>query len=177
MRANYMVNAQHVTGDANRVSDILSSHYLLSHSALTAFFHSKFANQIPPNFCISPLPSEIVSWVGLTQAKWTASYTGPRKPQTKKATSSGSVGSRTLTPSVSEVIHTSTVSQTHPHSSSSSDSYILGVTGPSAIEETRKRWQSALYAKPLATWHRNSGITIGLAPATTRTEPTSSILD
>jgi hypothetical protein len=70
-----MLYPQHLSGDANRVNNILSRDDIATDTALTDFFRLKFPNQIPANFLIYPLPSEISSLVVSTLGKWKA-HTG-----------------------------------------------------------------------------------------------------
>jgi hypothetical protein len=73
---HYLVS-QHIEGDTNLVADLLSwsgdvrgTHHPLvmdqpSDEELTLHFHSHLPQLIPESFQISPLPSEILSWIAL----------------------------------------------------------------------------------------------------------------
>jgi hypothetical protein len=86
-KSQSMLYPQHLSGDANRVTDILSREYIASDTTLTDFFRLKFPDQIPSNFLIYPLPGEISSWVVSTLGKWMAYCLEHKKPPMKNAKS------------------------------------------------------------------------------------------
>jgi hypothetical protein len=75
LQSKHYLATQHLKGDYNVVADLLSysgtvrgkPHPLASDhppdDILTHRFHTHLTSQIPANFQISPLPSEILSWI------------------------------------------------------------------------------------------------------------------
>ncbi len=63
MDANVKGYSQWFPGKANNVADALSRDWHLGDDELTSLLHSHFPEQMPENFRISPLPSEISSWL------------------------------------------------------------------------------------------------------------------
>ena len=55
--------SQWFPGVDNEVADSLSRDFHLDDTSLTSLILSKLTSQVPSNFKISPLPSEIVSWI------------------------------------------------------------------------------------------------------------------
>jgi hypothetical protein len=98
--------SQHIKGDKNTVSDLLSfagdtrgeAHPLApdypSDRVLTERFHSCLPQLIPAGFSISPLPSEISSFVILALRTLESCLTPSKNPPTRTKTGFGVVGPR-----------------------------------------------------------------------------------
>jgi hypothetical protein len=63
MDANVKGYSQWFPGKSNNVADALTRDWHLGDDELTSLLHSHFPEQMPENFRISPLPSEISSWL------------------------------------------------------------------------------------------------------------------
>ena len=55
--------SQHIPGRHNALADMLSRDHHISDEQLTYIFHSIYPEQTPLNFRISPLPTEVTSWL------------------------------------------------------------------------------------------------------------------
>ena len=171
----FSLQAEHIPGSKNDVSDILSRHWHLNDNELTLFLHENFMPQIPENFHINPLPNEILCWISSIVPACPESSSARPKEHTKSATNVGNDGQNISTGLDSVTTHSSSPSEqptTEP--ASHVPSY-----KPSAMPNTpriataRNLFEQALLAKPLETWHRASGIMTGRAPATVKTAITS----
>ena len=171
----FSLQAEHIPGSKNDVSDILSRHWHLNDNELTLFLHENFMSQIPENFHINPLPNEILCWISSIVPACPESSSARPKEHTKSATNVGNDGQNISTGLDSVTTHSSSPSEqptTEP--ASHVPSY-----KPSAMPNTpriataRNLFEQALLAKPLETWHRASGIMTGQAPATVKTAITS----
>ena len=63
MRNDSALYSQHIQGKQNFIADSLSRDHHLTNEQLTHAFTTLFPRQTPPNFAISPLPSDVTSWV------------------------------------------------------------------------------------------------------------------
>ena len=187
---NYCLASQHIRGDLNVVADLLSfsgagergKPHPLAHDdppndVLTERFLSILTEQVPANFSISQLPSEILSWVTQVLQIAASSGTVAKNPATKTQTEYGVVGSGLDAALGSQTTPTSFCYPTtnknfiSSHSFSATDMH-LGPP-PGTLQETVKtQWSRALCAKPQATWLRRFGTIGGTAPSTSRTAPT-----
>ena len=180
----FALQSEHIPGKQNDVSDLLSRAWHLTDNALTLFIHDNFSPQIPRNFHIRRLPSEISCWIPSIVPVCPASSTARLKGRTKSATNAGNDGQTTSHRLDSTVTPSSTPSQlpTTRSPSPAPSSNASAMPSSRRIATARTLFEQALLRKPLETWHRASGITTGQAPATVKTgaaythsSPTSSV--
>ena len=175
MLHTFALQAEHIPGKRNEVSDILSRAWEKSDRELTFFIHENYASQIPQNFRIKQLPSEILCWICSIVPPFPGSSSAKPKDPTKSATELGTDGLRTCgvldsvtTPSSNPSTPPTTEPVLHAPSSNAS-----GKPSSHATATARTLFERALSNKPLETWHRASGITTGRALATVKTAVTS----
>ena len=165
---NFMLHPEHIPGRINNVTDMLSRTFDCCDDILTARIRSLYPSQVPANFQICPLPSEIKSWLSLVAPLRPESSSEKLSLPMKTKTEHGDAGSSTS--SCSDSPKTPFWTASRPFSTdhrSSARSCNDSVTELGA-EGLRTIYERALLKKPLATWHRSSGITTGRAPATSR---------
>jgi hypothetical protein len=63
MQHNCCLYSQHIQGEKNKVADALSRLHHLSPLCMHTYIISNFPSQVPPTFCLVPLPPKISSWV------------------------------------------------------------------------------------------------------------------
>ena len=63
MKHNFCMYSQHFAGWLNVVADSLSRDFHLKDDFLTHLLFFFYPNQLPPTFKISPLPTEIISFI------------------------------------------------------------------------------------------------------------------
>ena len=165
---NFMLHPEHIPGRINHVTDMLSRTFDCCDSVLTAKIRSLYPSQVPSNFQIYQLPTEIKSWLSLVAPVRQGSSSGESNPPTRTKTESGEDGSSISNSSDSQATPFWTASRpfgTDHRLSARSCSDSVTVLSAVGLRTIYKR---ALLRKPLATWHRSSGITTGRAPATSR---------
>jgi hypothetical protein len=190
--ANACLASQHVKGEDNFVADLLSfagsdreekPHPIAfddpDNTTLTQRFHEYYPSQIPENFEISQLPSEILSWASLALQTVESFLTLDRKEATRTETVSGVGGSGLHTEPESPVTPSSLLYPQHPKTSSSGPSFLVTElpSGPpmgAFVASVRDRWSQALCAMPQATWLRRFGSITNQAPCTSKGCPTCS---
>jgi hypothetical protein len=190
MKYECCLGSQHVKGELNVIADLLSfegsvrgkRHPLAfdnpPNDVLTSRFHnSPFATQVPPNFAIHQLPDEMLCWVSRVLQTAASSLTAARKGETKHMTGSGDGGWDSASTQDMQVTPSSLCYQSSSATWSPSPSYsAIGLPDgpqPGALQESvRSRWESALSAKPQATWLRRFGAISGSAPCTSKAEQT-----
>jgi hypothetical protein len=191
LSSSHCLAGQHIKGDQNTVSDLLSyagavrgyAHPLApdfpSDSVLTARFHQHIPHFIPDGFAISPLPSEISSFVILALQTIESSWIRNRKKPTKNATESGDGGSRSaprpalpLTPSLLGYDNEKPNSSFGPFSPSTE--WLHGVLQAPFLASVRAPWFCQLCAMPQAIWLRRFGVTSNQVPFTLREAPSYS---
>ena len=177
--------SQHIKGELNLVADWLSfsgsgrgKHHPLAFDdppddILTARFHALIPSQIPANFEISRLPSEILCWTTRVLQIAASYLMDEGKGATKATTGPGGDGSGSVPPSDTPVTPSSLLYPQSSKSSSegrSSASVELPPGTPMADlkELVRSQWSQVLCAKPQATWHQRSGVVSGRVPCTSR---------
>jgi len=181
--------SQHVKGKLNVVADLLS--FAGTHRAdkahpiafddpddaeLTRRFHSLLHQQIPEDFEICPLPSDILSWISQILQTAASSWTPSRKGATKRGTGSGAVGKDSspkpafvVTPS--SLLYPRTSKRLYSNLSFPATDLQSGPTQAEFLEHVRSRWSQALCAMPQAIWLRRFGSITNQAPFTSRTRP------
>jgi hypothetical protein len=102
--SEHCLASQHIKGEMNVVPDLLSwsnnvrgtQHPLAfddpSDDELTRRFHSHLPQLIPETFMISPLPSEVLSWITLALRTIESSWTRNKRRDTKLGTETGDAG-------------------------------------------------------------------------------------
>jgi hypothetical protein len=190
--SSHCLASQHLKGDYNDVAALLSfgperggkkEHPLAAddplNDVLTQRFNTFLPQLTPQGFRISPLPSEILSFV--TQVLLTAESSLTRKlnKPMRNETESGAVGSISATPVDSGITPTSLeYPQTDP-SFSAAPSYPfigspIGTAPESLLGNVRDQWSATLSELPQATWLRRFGTVSNKAPFTSRTAPSFS---
>ena len=168
LQHRFALHPEHVPGKANQVTDVLSRTFDCCDIELTQLIHSRFPEQIPSNFKILPLPTEIQSWISSVAPQLPVSSTAESNQQVRVKTGHGDDGTSTYDCSNSPATPFWTESRPSvPEPSSSALSckdYGTGIT----VATMRETFGRALLKKPLASWQRSFGITTGRAPATSR---------
>jgi len=196
LNAGCCLASQHIQGDLNTIADLLSFAGDITRSGgkrhslafddppndiLTQRFHLYYAAQIPENFKISQLPSEISSWV-LSVLQIAASYlTAELKTATNRTTEPGGAGSASA-PKQEEALTLSSLSYPQSDANFSSDpslSAFVQHNGRKEAEQLKEsvksQWSQALCAKPQATWLRRLGTISNRVPCTSRAQPSCSL--
>ena len=189
INSEHSLASQHLKGADNVVSDLLSyeadlrgsPHPLaspdLSDQDLTNLFHLHLPQFIPPNFRISPLPPEILSWTTLVLEAAESSLTRAKRPATSHAIASGVVGSPSAPDAAFKLTPTSLIYPTKNRRSLSAHSFpsITSLTGNEApeplVDNVKRQWSQALSKLPQAVWLRRFGTIFNKAPFTSRTAP------
>jgi hypothetical protein len=189
--STHCLASQHLKGEQNIVSDLLSfagtargyAHPLApdwpSDSVLTQRFHSLIPQLIPQDFEISPLPSEISSFVILALQTIESSLIQNKRRHTRSETESGADGSRSVPKQGSTLTLSSlNYSTEKPNSSSEpfspSTEWLNGVRQAPFLASVRAPWFQQLCAMPQAIWLRRSGVTSNQVPLTSREAPSYS---
>jgi hypothetical protein len=189
--STHCLASQHIQGDQNTVSDLLSfasdargyPHPLAPDSPpddiLTQRFHSHIPQLIPKGFKISPLPSEISSF--LIQALQTIESSwirNKRKPMRRK-TVSGDDGLPSAQPPDSSITlsslsyEASNENLSFGHFSPSTE-WLTGVKLEPFLASVRAPWFRRLCAMPQAIRLRRSGVTSNRVPFRSRGAPSYS---
>jgi hypothetical protein len=185
--------SQHIRGELNVVADLLSfagdsergkEHPLAfdnpPNDILTLRFRNHLTSQVPADFQILQLPTEMLCWLTHVLQTATSSLGAAKRDEMKGPTASGDGGKGSV-----DMSDTATIpfSLCYPSSSkSSSQKHFSIATGrqigppPGTLQESvRSRWSRALCAKPQATWLRRFGTISGQAPCTSKAVPTCSL--
>ncbi|KAI2493346.1 hypothetical protein MHU86_21191 [Fragilaria crotonensis] len=186
MNNDCCIASQHIKGEFNVVADLLSfagesergKRHPIAHDdppddVLTNRFLTILTEQVPENFKISPLPSEVLSWVMLVLQTAASSWTAAKSPAMKEPIGYGVVG-RDLHDQLDS--STTPTSFCYPTTSRNfTPSPFCSVTEtrigphPGTLQATVKNlWYRALCDKPQATWLRRFGVINGTAPCTSR---------
>ena len=190
--ANCCLASQHIRGDLNTVADLLSfsggmtraggkKHPIAfdnpPNDVLTQRFHTYYPEQIPKNFKISQLPSEISSWVLSVLQIAAASLTAEQKAATKPTTGPGVAGSAFVTKQ-DRAMTLSSISYLQSDEKWSFGHTLPAFERPNGKREAEKlqasvrnQWSRALCAKPQATWLRRLGTISNRVPCTSRALP------
>jgi hypothetical protein len=183
--SEHCLASQHIKGDANLVADLLSwsgdvrgsQHPLAmnqpSDEELTRRFHSHLPQLIPGYFQISPLPSEISSWITLALRTVESSWIRKTSRDTRVGTESGAAGDPTATPPASLTTTSSLSCPTKPSTSSFAPSsasieQLNGLSQDDWKEDIRSHWSQALSKLPQTVWLRRFGTISNQAPFTSR---------
>ena len=136
---------------------------------------------IPGHFVISPLPSEISSFVILALQTTESSLIQNKKKRTKNETEFGAAGSHsarkpalTLTPS--SLSYSTEKPNSSPERFSPSTEWLSGAQQEPFLANVRAPWFRQLCEMPQAIWLRRSGVTSNKAPFTSKAAPSYSPL-
>lgn len=192
MQAGCCLASQHTKGDLNTVADLLSfageltraggkthpiAHDDPPNDILTQRFHIYYPEQVPANFEITQLPSEISSWVLAVLRIAASSLTAESKAATNPTTEAGDAG---LGSAQKPEEHMTLSSMTYPQTDKNFSSgpllpAFVPRNGKKEREQLREsvkgQWSQALCAKPQATWLRRLGTICNRAPCTSRARP------
>ena len=188
--SNHCLASQHTKGQANLVADLLSWSGNVRgtphpsalddplDAELTLRFHSFLPQLIPRSFAISPLPTEVLSWLTLALQTLESSWIRNKNRDTKLATGSGGDGGRFVPSQESPITPSSLLYPIAPSSSSfvpSSASIVQlnGADQESWKADIRNRWSQTLSGLPQAVWLRRFGTLSSPAPFTSRAAKTS----
>jgi hypothetical protein len=184
--SSHCLASQHIKGDQNTVSDLLSYagdvcghvHPLApnfpSNSVLiTARFHSYIPQLIPGDFKISPLPSKISSFVIVALQTIESSWIQSRKMPTKNWIGFGDGGSRSA-PKQALTITLSSLTYNPQRPSSSSVTFLPSIAWQHGARQApflasvRVPWFCQLCKMPQAIWLRRFGAISNKAPCTSK---------
>lgn len=144
-------------GDANDIADSLSRDIHLDDLTLTKLLFHCVPEQMPKNFRIQKLPSEIESWI----CAWLQKMPEGKPLQEIHKSSKialGSVGKSFLDQLESQTTGSSKATNTVPKQDSSQSSLLLSDEGSTARAMIGPWWQT-LSEVPWTLWHRSLGIT------------------
>ena len=99
---NFTLHPEHIPGKANVVTDALSRTFDCSDESLTKKLISLYPSQVPANFNIYPLPTEIKSWLCSVAPLQHASSSDALNPPTRTWTEPGDAGCSTSNSSESK---------------------------------------------------------------------------
>jgi hypothetical protein len=181
---NFIIHPQHVKGEENKAADALSRRFDLNTNELTQFLHSNTTQQIPQNFEIFDLPTEITSWIFSVRVLGPSSITQIRQHILTASNDHGRDGCNSLKMQTSKQMNSSTHFKQQRNGKSedaSSKQHEKDTTVKEDIEmpwyiKVKNSFSEGLYKRPLAAWLRNSGITGGNHPSTKKSTQTSSLL-
>jgi hypothetical protein len=144
-----------------------------SDDELTRRFHSHLPQLIPEAFMISPLPSEVLSWITLALRTIESSWTRNKRRDTKLGTETGDAGSRiapspesVLTPS--SLIYPKTPRSSSFAPSSASIELLNGASQENWKADIQSHWSQALCEVPQAVWLRRFGTISNQVPFTSK---------
>jgi hypothetical protein len=173
LNAGCCLASQHIQGDLNTVDNILSFAGGITRAGgkrhpiafddppndiITHRFHLYCSEQIPESFKISPLPSEISSWVLSVLRIAASSLTAGSKAATNPTTGPGGAGSVSATKQEKALTLSSlSYPQSNEYFSSNPSlpafEWLSGKEEADRLQERVKhQWSQALCAKPQATW-------------------------
>jgi hypothetical protein len=180
---------QHIKGELNVVADLLSFEGIdrgkvhpiafdrPAKDELTSSFLTHYPSQVPANFVISQLPTEILSW-SMQVLRVAESYlTDAKRAAMCPLTGPGGGGKDIADTWVTQLTHTSLSypSQSENYSSGPSSTSIDKPPGTPMADLrglVASQWSQALCGKPQAIWLRRFGTISGSAPCTSRDQRT-----
>ena len=158
MQYKAILYAQHQRGRHNVFADILSRWHFLTTNELTILLQTKFHSQLPTNFKISPLPSEISSWIICTLQRLQKQIACKMLP-TRTETEHGDDGSpgwkewaSRETPSLMGLSYLNASNWLQVLQSAS-------VEASTVLQDTRDHWLQARSTRPSRVWRRPSRTT------------------
>jgi hypothetical protein len=171
MEMQILIHPLHLAGIDNIISDELTRCDEHEYDdELTSYLMSTYPSQVPENFRICPVPNVIKSWLSSIGVITTDFATQRQKHPSTKETPLGPAGKTTSTPSALEATSSSTPSSTNTPKQRSSpvSRKVSGRENIPLAATVKHLFSQGLSAKPLHSWHRNSGVTSGKAPVTSR---------
>jgi len=161
-----LLYSQWFPGIENDVADVLSRDFHIQDDRLTMLLHSFVPQQMHPDFHISPMPSEISSWVISLLHRQPSTKQSPKVPQRSKLLR-GIDGNSTWQPSASATTRSSMTSNNQSETGSSQpsrqpldrDAFLMSV-----LNDSRARQLPI----PSNKYHRPSGLTTGKIQDTTQ---------
>ena len=188
--SGHCLYSQHLPGTHNVVTDLLSytgpsrghPHPLapsldFPDDLLTHRFHTFLPQLIPENFAISPLPSEISSFVSLAMRTAESSWIRSKKIPTKVATGHGADGTTSAnawTSTTASMTYPTTNAKLFSAVSSNATEYLSGIRQDEFLADVRNRWWRRQSELPQALWLRRCGSVSNSAPSTSREAKSSS---
>jgi hypothetical protein len=189
--STHCLASQHIKGDQNTVSDLLSfagtargyphplAPDLPTDHVLTQRFHTHLPQLIPKDFAISALPTEISSFLIQALRTIESSLTRSKNNPTRPATAPGVAGSPSAPTPASPITLSSMGYSTEKTSSSSapfspSTEWLAGARQAPFLASVRAPWYQKLCEMPQAIWLRRSGVTSCKVPFTSRAAPSYS---
>ena len=160
--------SQWFPGAENDVADSLSRDFHLSNEKLLSLFNTHIPSQIPKNLKISPLPTEIESWVYAWLQRLPESQPPQEIHQMSKLALGGD-GSPSLVPSASKATMGFSKNSNHITGQSCSEPSPTPCEKENILKRMSIPWLLAQSEIPSTTWHRCSGT------ANTRTPGSTSI--
>ena len=144
---------------------------------LTQRFLTQYPSQVPANFAISQLPTEILSWSMQVLQLAELSLMADRRVAMNLSTGPGEDGEGTAGMWVTPLTHSSlSYPTTKGTFSSGHSSGSIGKPHGTQLADLRalvaSQWSLALCGKPQATWLRRFGTRSGSAPCTSRDQRT-----
>lgn len=168
--------AQWFKGEDNDVSDSLSRDLHISPPDLLHLLHSFFPSQVPNNFRIVDLPSEIVSWASSLLASLPVKKARLVKHKTTKL-GAGTDGSNSSKTSNTMMTPTSLDSTNLGAGPFSSVPLPKPCERPATLASLSAPWLKAQSEPPSITWHRPSGLVTGLTHGLTTAETLTGFYD
>ena len=165
---NFLLHPEHIPGKANVVTDLLSRTFDCCDKVLTQKIHSLYSSQIPQSFRICPLPNEVASWISSVAPRLREYSLDELNRPMRPSTGHGGDGSSISNCSDSETTPFLTESRPFVRDRRSLAPSSNDCEMELSREGLRSLFEHRLSRRPLATWHRASGITTGRAPATSR---------
>lgn len=181
IESEFVIHPQHLLGKENGAADALSRRFDLNDAALTLYIKQNCPSQIPVNFKIYPLPTEISSWVSSKGVLQKLSSIVLAEAKQTSATERGFDGKHSPSTQAFKPMNTSTASKMDSDGLWGQDSYTHSEPAGSVREDIGTPLQQAVQnrcsvevsKKTLASWLRFSGVTTGFRPSMTKTRPTS----
>jgi hypothetical protein len=193
--ADCCLASQHIQGKLNFVADLLSfsgsrtraggkRHPIVvddpPDDILTQCFHLYFPDQIPANFAICPLPSQVLSWISSILKTTALSLIADKKGPMRTMTIPGgdgwiSAASQASAPTPSLLTYPRSNENYYVELSSPVSNVPNGSPAEKLMESIRTQWSLSLCAKPQATWLWHFGSISNQAPFTLRGEPSCSL--
>lgn len=189
LRSPHVLATQHLAGEENIVSDLLSFasmrekfHPLAyddpDNETLTQRFHQHLSSQIPATFQICPLPDVIFSWVTQMLQAAELCLIQDKKKRTRTMTDAGGDGLASATKLVSTLTPSSLQYPQRSKNlsaelSSTATAHITSMPRVDLQASVAHQWSQTLCEMPQAVWLRRSGNVWGQAPSTSRTARTS----
>lgn len=180
----FTIHPQHLPGKDNGAADALSRLFDLDDDELTHLICTKHKQQVLANFHIVPLPKEILSWICSVLAL-PPSPSSPRLLPTQTPKIVHGIDGPSSSPSPDFARISSLIPSSPPFAGNLDDASLKhaekeyleaeDIEMPWSMKVRNSFWAGES-ARPLAAWLRNSGVTAGIHPSTSRGKITGSLL-